>query len=195
MTIKDIKNIEVSKIVSERFIGFPASVKKIPNEFCAGLECLKTTFIASESVGDFAFYKCKNLNHVLFNKNKKTMHRIGICAFTGTNINVIDLDDKKIKSIGAAAFKDCGDINYIGFKNVKTHIDKDAFAHNKINELILPFGSINSYAFRGSCINHVVIPYVNSPDYSRYFSNVMKSISGSINQDTKIEFYQFRDLS
>lgn len=158
-SLKEIGNSAFYSCRALTDFQFPNSLDKIGNSAFTGVAITSiaankdgTTSKNLESVGNYAFYNCPNLEFVkFFDSDKKTI--IGNYAFANcSTLNSVELS-QNVESIGEYSFYNDPNLSTVTFSKGIEYIGKYAFASNRnIKAISLPSSlkEIDDYAFENS---------------------------------------------
>ncbi len=182
------------------------NIDKIGNEFCSGLENLKTVKINSSvisSIGNEAFMDCHSLKNVALKGSVESIGKyafansgivsfdasdavvIGESAFAGCeNLKDVMIDSQSpLEEIGSEAFAGCSSLEGIACPISLVMIGDHAFARSGIKSLAL---SENVYVIGDSIlegctqIENMTIPYLPDIGMSYFFGEEKEGYFGSV---------------
>lgn len=113
-----------SNIKGMRIYAVDASIGR---DFCKDCKELKTVFIDSGTIGDYAFHGCEKLTQVSFDyDNVLGIRSIGEGAFSCSGVIELKIYGS-LTSIGPYAFADCSDLFYVWMPNSVKEVGEGAF--------------------------------------------------------------------
>ncbi|MCR5703236.1 MAG: leucine-rich repeat domain-containing protein [Eubacterium sp.] len=136
-------------------VKLPNNLKRIGQKAFAGKN-IKTVKIPKNvtSIGNYAFYQCKKLTKITWNKKIK---KVGDFAFAQTKLKELKLP-KTVKHWGSHCFADCS-FKKVKFAETMKKIPEEMFEGVTIENLVIPgnIKTIGRCAFEGGKFNTIVM--------------------------------------